>query len=372
MSLIAILTPSSGRGQSIPFDDTIAWNIDTQINNDPDYHFSGGYARNPINGRIIHFFRFGTGHVWDVTSKASAKLSTDRGVTFGSIYDLYDPSSPFAVIAVCGGYDISAKLHLFAVRGNSDQSSVFMQYFTSTDEVTITTPIALSVPSDGHDSFQFQGDMIENNGILMFPFYTFELPDPFTGSGNYMYRSTDGGSNWSIITVRSFAATYFNEASTIALDNSNLIMLIRDEVNRGFQQYSSDDNGLTWSSDGNVKFGDSWGSRSSPPTLKRFNINGIRVIACYFFNRATEDYKVIYGKASNLLSGVSGWDEDTKITLTNIAGFNRSGYQGVAHFDNTLEAKGEIYEDGNLAYTETYYYTLPTTQYNSLITELGL
>ena len=362
-------------GQSVvPFDDTIEFNEDSIVDNAPYYIFLGNYLRNPVNDKVLYLYRFSDEHLMDTGSKVSGKISTDKGQTFASEFDIYDPS----VVGVNEpgvGYDSNGKLHFFvSVRDDTDLDLMVVDelryFFSNNDGSTINTPVIIPYPSDGLLHAWPTGRMIENNGVLLKNYYRQDAAIA-TESANYLLRSTDGGSNWATITIRVKGSAYYNEADIIALSNTDLLVTFRDEDNGGWQQYRSDDNGLTWSNDGNIKFGESLGGIPRPPSLRSFKINNQLVIAFYSFNDSTNKHFVVYAKATDLISsGLSGWNTDTKIILqttnTNL------GYNNEVHFDNTLEAILVTHQANAVAGTKSHFATLPTTQYDSLITELGL
>jgi hypothetical protein len=375
LALTGVINPAI----EIPFDDSIVLNLDETIDYNPDYDFLGNYLQNPVNKKIINIFRHGTEHLPQVGDVLKGNTSTDIGKTRGSDFTIYNPSDS-GVYEGSGGYDSNGRLHFFVLVTDdylTPRTGVNeLRYFYSNDDgTTISTPTVISMPSDNLVGGLPTGKMIENNGVLLKNIYRYSGADSGGGAtdetANYLLRSTDGGANWSVITIRAKSSTNLNESDIVALDNTNLVCLIRNQDIGGFNQFRSSDNGLTWSADGNTTFGETLGPIRKPPSLRRFNINNIRIIAIYSFNDNTDKHYVVYAKASDIISsGLSGWNLNTKLILNTA---NTSlGYNNEVHINNSLQSIMVTYEDYSLDYTKAYYYTLPTTHYQSLITELGL
>lgn len=380
MSLFRIISVLSNSGRiatTVPFNDTIELSIDEIVDNNPDYDFLGNYLRNPNNGKIINVFCSGDIHIPVAGKTVKGNISLDNGQSRGANFVIYDPSSEDSSFAheVGCGYDSNGRLHFFcSIRDGwpiGSESVDRLKYFYSDDDgSTISTPVTITYPSDGLSGSWPTGRMIQNNGVLLKNYYRIDASPP-SQSANYLLRSTDGGANWSTITVRS-GADYYNEADIIAISDTELIVMLRDEVNGGYQQYYSDDNGLTWNSQGNTQLGETW-TLKKPPSLRSFRIKGTLIVALYSFIQKSNGYTfVVYAKASDLPSGVSAWNLNTKITLLEFVSNVGVGYGNEVHFNNSLQAVGNHYYATSNDDTDTYYYTLPTTHYQTLITEFGL
>jgi hypothetical protein len=355
---------------------SVKFSLDHTVDNDPDYHFLGNYIQSPINNKVLHFHTNSGDHLWSATKKVSGRLSEDEFVTIPALFDIYDPTDgTMGVAEVGGGYSDNGRLHLFFYcRDNSDitlATNEIRYAYSDDDGATISTPASLTLPSDSLFGGWTTGRMIENDGVLLKNFY--RINSGAANSANYLLRSTDGGSNWSTITIRASGTPYYNEADIIAVSRTELIILLRDEDNGGHQQYYSNDNGLTWTPQGNIQWGETW-TVPRPCGLRSFRINNKLIIAAYHYLDATPPNNkafVVYADALDLVSGTSGWNLNTKLTIFRPT-INNGGYGNTVHFDNTLRAKGVHFEDESLASTNTLYYTAPTTHYDSLVTELGL
>jgi hypothetical protein len=354
-----------------PLDKNIAFDQYLSVDHNPDYHYTGNILQNPLNKKIIHFFNLSSDHFWEDPKKCSAKTSTDEGQTFSSTFDIYDPSGGFGVAESGGGYDSNGRLHMFfIVRDNIDftvGTNELRYAYSDDDGATISTPTSLTLPSDSLYGGWPTGRMIENNGVLLKNFYRQNTGG--ANSANYLLRSTDGGANWTTITIRESGTAYYNEADIIALSNTHLLTMFRDEANNGWQQYRSTDNGQTWASDGNIDFDETLGQKK-PPSLRSFKIKNQLIIAFYSRNTGTQKNFVVYGKASDLRSsGLSGWNISTKLEL-DVRPAGGGGYNNEIHFDDSLRAMIYDYRD-RTTYTETHYATIQTTHYDTLVTQLG-
>jgi len=362
-------------GVTNSFNATIELNINSIVVNDPDYNFSGTYVQNPINKKIVNVFTSGIEHVMDVNKKLMGNISTDEGLTRGADFTIYDPGATGVQVG-SGGYDKNGRLHLFVYqRDNVDYEIAtidqLVYIYSDDDGVTISSPVVITYPSDGLIGAWTNGKMIENNGALLKNYYRVDAV-PVVDSANYLLRSTDYGANWTTITVKGVNSSYYNESEIIGLGGDNLMIIARSFPDASFRQFYSDDNGLTWTDKGALDFGETW-ALQKPPTLNSFYINNQLIIAWYSFNQGTQRTLAVYAKASDLIAGTTGWNLNTKIQLLDTGPGNSGvGYGSIIHPDNTLRAIGNHYWAANNDETSTYYYTLPTTHYNSLIAELGL
>jgi hypothetical protein len=361
-----------------PFNDTRTFALKEQRSLGA-YVFTGTYSKNPVTENILHTFFSGATHVFDTAKKARAIRSTDNGATHGAPFDIADPVEG-GVQDVGGGYSNSGRFHLFYDVHESFAANVnhwaFYRY-SDDDGTTWSQPVSLTLVAPELKGFRMLGKLIENNGVLLKPFYKGTDEGGFTTeSARCILRSTDGGASWSSVIVER-GAEYVNEGSVIAVDANTLIYAARKEANgRGYRLYKSTDNGLTWTVQGDTAFGESM-TTSHPPHLERFLLDGKPVLAFYYVNRNTKEFKAVYGTPANVAAGVSGWNTATKISFmdfdnypslaNNTAAAATSGYGMPCHVSNDLFAKGMQYTDYGLNVpTNILYYDLPTTHYQSL------
>lgn len=266
---------------------------------------------------IVAVFKDTTAHTFDSGGKISMIKSIDRGLTWSSKTTIYDPASTPAPMSVSAGYSANGRLHLFidvhtAVDNTSTDTAEY--WYSDNDGTSWTsTDITSIMPADSLATYRFTDRIIENDGVLMGGFYKFTAEGDFTESAIYIFRSTDGGANWSSVTVKAKSTTYRNEISIVGLSSTRILAVVRDEVTHEWHQYlSAADNGATTFTDvGAVTFGETL-TRESPPSLRKFQISGSDVIACDYALRDRDQMKTIYGLPAGLISGVSGWNNQTR------------------------------------------------------------
>lgn len=344
------------------------------------YLFTGGYVQNPVSGAVVHVFHNGARHEFDAGKKVCFRKSMDSGQTFGSSADVANPSDG-GVQDVSAGYGPDGRLHVIYDVHESFNAGVqhWIRYTYSDDDgATWAASVTLSNPPNGFVSFRVLGKIISNNGVLMKPYYAAPDEGSFgTESARYLLRSTDNGTTWNHILVEQ-STDYINEGALLASGNT-VLYVARIENQAGYSSsqrykiYKSTDNGLTWGVQGITGFGESF-SYAHPVWLETFLLDGVPVAACYFHNRGTKEYKVIYGKVADVMASISGWNTATRQTLFNYdtyGGAARSGYGGFVHVNNDLFARGMAYVDLGGA-TNVLYLALPTTHYQALKTQLGI
>jgi hypothetical protein len=350
------------------------------------YYFGQGLIQNPLTpNTILKIFHDGNVHVYDADKKVAAQKSTDRGRTWGTQFDVYDPDTtgPYAIQDGEWGYDSSGTVHgivdshtAIATAGGTHK----LIYITSTDDLTSTTvtDITSQVPADGLVMIRAHGNIIENNGFLYACLYKQTEEDDNTNVAIYIMRKPLGaGTTWTFFLVDSAASatTYLNEQSIVALDDSTILMLVRNETTEEYSQYTGTSNGSSWTARADVSFGETF-SFGSPPLLSGFNVRvkGVvtRVIAFWIQDRSNGILKVVYATAAELIaSGTVAWDLDTKFTV--IDDTQAIMYGNVCHMDNTFNAIASFARDpGTLTENTFVTFHCPATNYYNTIDELGL
>lgn len=344
------------------------------------YYLEACLDQHPSNRYIVvGYFADGEDHYngTDTGRKVSFRKSTNYGLSWGAKADLYDAPGSLLILGVGGGYANSGRLHVFTDQHGTSGSSVTTPhsviYIYSDDDGATTTTVDLTavINFDGLATVRVHGNMIDNFGALMIPYYTQTDEGVVTQSGNYLLRSTDGGLNWTSVTVRAKGTDYINESTIIALDNTRVMQLSRNEVTKEWTQYLSSDNGLTWSLVGQVTFGESL-TTAGPLKLVKFRIESTDVIAAYYCNRDNSTVKVSYATAAALISsGTSAWISST--TLINTG--RRPHYFDVIHPTGNMDAiMLSPYEKNPLDLSNNDLITavLPSTHYSTVKTALGL
>lgn len=342
------------------------------------YYLSTTLAQNPTSQDVIvQLFVDGTSHTGDDAKQLSMRKSTDRGVTWSAKSTVYSPVGSLMVQDMGAGYSANGRLHAVVdVHTNSAGSftsphSLIYLYSDNDGTSWTTVDLTATLPSDSLAAFRVYTNIIENDGVLMFPMYKLTDEGDFTNSANYLYRSTDGGANWSVITIRASAAAYINESTIIALSTTKLIVISRTEASGEWTLFESLDNGLNWTNEGAWNVGENFPT-AGPCRLKNFVHNGVPVTVCYYPNKNGRLYKAVYGKTSDLVTdSITGWNTTTKTII--VPDFLH--YGSVCHYNNDLNAIGSSAREPNpQTDTEnkliTYY--LPTNHEATLESALGI
>ncbi|GAA4434658.1 hypothetical protein GCM10023188_25840 [Pontibacter saemangeumensis] len=378
--------PKGGASVTTPpgtsFDDTKTLVLTEEYVQSGRYLFTGSYTQNPVSKNVLHSFFNGSRHVFEAGKKVSGRRFIYNGAT-SALFDIYTPPAGWGVQDVAHGHSANGRCHLFFDEHEGFVANVghrLMYTYSNDDGVSWSTPADVGMPPNGHKSIRVIGNVVESNGVLLKPYYSgLDEGSYGTESARYVLRSTNGGATWAHILVEQ-TAEYVNEGSVMALGNTWLYAVRRETGTRGWRFYKSTDAGLTWAVQGDTQFGEPTMTESHPPHLAKFKINGVDIFACYFVNRNTKEYKVIYGKAADVIAGISGWNLNTKLTLFDHDSYNAggaptfiSGYGCFYHIDDTLEAKGISYlEYSQTTATHVLYFNLPTTHYGNLKTQLGI
>ena len=301
--------------------------------NTATYDFAGIIACNPTNGHLVSIFRKASSHV-GTKGTGYIRHSTDGGTTWGSETEFLTDAS-YDIRNFGGGYDSTGRLHIFfGVYNYSGSAWVSQKYqYSDNDGTSWSSPATLDVSSNA--TFSPHGQLIEMpNGDLLQGWYgingsTYKI---------YIYKSTNGGSSWSILTVYS-GSTQLTEPSILHLGGGYILCVVRINNGTTYYQFLSADSGANWSIQGATSFG-TWtynpGSSHYPPSpcLFRFIYNGILVCGLYFTQRdATPNtQKVVYALAKDLINTGSGaWNASTIKTVHTFAGSVLCGMPTAVH-----------------------------------------
>lgn len=281
------------------------------------YRIMDSLAQNPLNNdKVIMTFLEGSvsGAGYDATKTLQIRISNDKGQTFGTQSTAYIAPANYCVQEQHSGYTNDGRLHILVTCINVTNDCLLKYLYSDDDGVSfVESDISALVADVTYDVYRNSGDMVENNGVLLAGLYNANDPATPTSSQRYCLRLVDG--NWTKVLIET-TANYENEISIEVLEGDNLIALVRqgEYGNRGFIQYLSIDNGLTWSRLGAVTLGITSGS-SMPGQLKSFYMNGEKIIVMYTGKSWTNNgfnLWACYGKASDLLvNGITGWNTDT-------------------------------------------------------------
>lgn len=337
------------------------------------YYLNSLLHQSPKNGNIIlNTFTDGTNHGVDVNKKIVFRKSTDKGVTFGAKTTLYDPTDGSTQPQDPSiGFDTNGRLHIFAdchdpagVPGGSHE----VRYMYSDDDgATVSTPVVLTLPSIGLATFRMYGRVIQCGSILLAPIYFLTEEGDFTNSARYVIRSTDFGATWTFIQIE-YGTTYINETELLAINNTVVIAMSRNEVTKQFTMYKSTDAGLTWINVGDFGTGMTL-TVAAPCRLHKFRLNnGTWACVMYFTNKGVNPEKIyaIYGRLDVGVDGGSGLFR--RNTLTEVASNTDIIHYGdYCHYNNNMNAIGSWVRETNFPNdNELIYITAPATQYTTV------
>lgn len=320
------------------------------------YYLTTVLAKSPTTGNVVQIFSESNNHYADDNRRVSMRKSTDLGISFGAKTTVLHPTGTLCTGDLGGGYSADGRLHLFVdvhtVSGTSFAAPHSITYMYSDDDGTSWTSIDLTslLPADGLNAFRMYGDLIDNGGFLMFPFYKLTDEGNSTESANYLWKVSNAADpsvlgNWSVKTMRAKGTTYMNETSMAVVGQTNLIAITRNEATLEWNAFDSSDNGETWTDRGPIDFGETF-TTAAPVRLAQFIHNGVPITACYYSDRASAKrlLKVVYGKTASILSNVlTGFVTASKRIIVP----DLLHYGTVVHYNNDLNAIGSYAREGN-------------------------
>jgi hypothetical protein len=329
---------------------------------------------------IVSLFDDSTGHTALTGRVISKRVSTDKGATWSSKSTVFDLGTTDRSIDPGAGYDANERLHIVTATQNSGSGvNKLWHCYSDDDGFSWSTPVEITavLPADGLNIFRTYSTIIENSGRLMLPM--FKQDSGPTSSARYLLYTdnpTSATPTWAYTTIQAAGATYRNESNIIALSSTVLLVISRDESTFEWYQSMSTDNGNTWTNQGAVSFGESVDTYGAPARLRKFDIGGTTIIACYLCDRVKDVFKAVYAKQSDLISsGISAWGVGTKFTIHQGSGVHLH-YGDVCHYDNDFHALGMYVIDsypivGGTSNT-MYTFNIPTSHYPFVKSALGL
>lgn len=348
------------------------------------YYLTSFWLQKPSDPNIlVNIFTDTVDHVYNVDRKVSRRISTDMGRTISSKSDAFNPVGTSRPIDPGAGYGDDDRLHIITDAQNGTGTGLthqLMYTYSDDDGATWSTPVDLasSLPSDGLLSWRVYCGIIENDGRLMTVIYKLAEEGDITSSARYLFYSDDNGANWSTFLIQTQGSGQFrNESAIVALSSTVLLVVSRDEGTNEWYQSMSTDNGATWSNQGALTFGEAL-TQAGPVRLKKFQISGTDVIACYFPDRTGDMLKVCYGTAANLISsGLTGWNLSSKFVIYQGSSNLHLHYGDVCHYNNDFHSNAIYPRDpfpssGAGTQNTLNQYEFETAHYPSIKSLLGL
>ena len=299
-----------------------------------NYMLLSSLAQKVSNPNIVNLiYTDGVGPGWDNNKLLKFQQSADKGLTFSAPVTIYDGSPTLAAQECHSGWSSDGKYHITLLLTSSVDARTLIHLVSDDDGATYAETDITSIVSDPtYTHFANSGEIIENNGVLLQGVYFTNATSTVWKIGVLKYEAD----TWTLHTV-AIPITAKYETSLIALSGNNIILIIRDEATGQYTQYSSGDNGDTWSLDGAFDTGIT--STAWPANLNSFTYKGVKMIAFYFPRSFDNNLYALYGFASDLLSGVSGWNmNSTRDIATPTENYM---YHGTSlHYNDNFNALG--------------------------------
>lgn len=309
----------------------------------PEMHF------NNHTGKIILTHKQGVAH--QGAGESGVRISTDGGETFGAFTSLINEPGKYNGLSG-GGVTPTGRIILFYFVATTAVGTDEIGYIYSDDDaLTWSEKIPLSSGGDAQGAFTGKMLTIGGGKLMQCRWGAPEGSDYTTWNTKiYAIFSEDNGDTWGdevIVASGSYATNNaYTESSFVYLEGGNIVGLIRKERQDYYQQFKSEDNGATWTDQGQAMF-ESFYTYPAKPELNTYtDIDGKRTVILYYSNRIDLWVRSIIGR--DLLAGTSGWILNSK---TNIAqNFDGdSGYPSAIHPNNSIYGLGVYYEAKSLS-----------------------
>jgi hypothetical protein len=314
-----------------------------------DYTLSGMYAVNATKTKTIFLSSRGPDHFEAGSDRQTVvSISTNNGFTFPGTTVLFSDASISPQGGGPGGYTPTGRLIYMYGRYISATlvytGNIIIKYSGDDGATWNETSVALPVTSPTLTVWNVS-DAIEvcDNGDIVIPMYAISGTSLYNV---YMMRSSDNGLTWTFNLVTSSPTAYKNESSVVNLGGGNMLVSVRVElIDTGFfkhEFFTSSDHGVNWSTLGTRSYGTVYAHAA---IMRRFEIDGTRVISMYYVDRGTRKFFVIYATAAAwIASGITALTGRTVYTLDNrLYGANlgwESGYPTMVHPYNDLRCEG--------------------------------
>ncbi len=160
--------------------------------------------------------------------------------------------------------------------------------------------------------------------------------------------SDDEGRSWGSpvkVLSRRGGGHNYNEASYVHLGDRIIVGLVRDNEGTSFVQVRSENNGRTWTVEGQVPFSYGEGAAHPPFLLPVKRSDGKDWVVCLYANRLEKELRMTGIPADELRQqGVSGWKESPDLRLATFTR-GRSGYPSATQVDSNGQIIGWYYDE---------------------------
>lgn len=371
------VVPSRSVENSIPL------RIHTTLTN--GYILGGTYAKKADKSKTVFVSSTGPNHFTAGSDREGCiATSTDDGWNWSSFSSIWTDASNAVHGGVSGGYTATGRLVVAYGRYSATTGTYngLVVRYSDDDGATWSSENALTIPTTSpsltvyiaHDKL-----VTCDNGDIVIPWYGFSGTSLYK---IYVMRSSDNGATWTHNEIYSSASVYVNEVTVENLGSGNMLAMCRIETINGssyeYRQMLSTDHGVTWSHQGNTNLGFTLYVYAHPFMLRKFTMNGVRVIAGYFVNRGTRRWHVVYCKASDLISsGTSAWTGkpsytlDHKLAQVSASGWV-SGYPFVIHPDDDIRAEGVYFDETSSSVATVNFFKIGNEHAAAVATALGI
>jgi hypothetical protein len=350
-----------------------------------NYVLGGNYSKNADESKTIFVTSRGPNHFAVGSDREGVQvISTDDGFTWPSSYTLIWSDATRAVHAGMGGgmlpsgrllltyanYHATTGAYLDMTSRYSDDDGT-----TWSSETTITLPVTSPALTAWITCDKME---LTDGGDILIPWYGISGTSLYNV---YAMKSTDGGATWNHYLVTSSPTEYKNEGSIINLGGGHFLYAVRVEtaVSGSFvyEFFKSTDEGETWSSLGTSSLGLTLYVYPHPPMLRKFDLDGTRVIELIFVNRGTRRLHAVYATAADVdTNGISAFTSKTLYTFDlreqgSDTGWE-SGYPFIIHPHNDIRSEGVWFEETAASTTNTIFFHIDNELRAKIKNELGI
>lgn len=349
------------------------------------YVLGGNYSKNADESKTIFVTSRGPNHFAAGSDREGVQvISPDDGFTWPSSYTVIWSDATRAVHSGMGGgmlpsgrllltyanYHATTGAYIDMVSRYSDDDGT-----TWSSETVITLPVTSPALTVWITCDKME--LTDSDDILI-PWYGFSGTSLYNV---YAMKSPDGGATWTHYLVTSSATEYKNEGSIINLGGGKFLYVVRVEAAVGatfvYEFFKSTDEGETWSSLGTSSLGLTLYVYPHPPMLRKFDMDGTRVIELIFVNRGTRRLHAIYTTANDIdLNGITAFTNKTLYTFDLRAQGSdtgwESGYPFIIHPHNDIRAEGVWFEETSSTTTNTIFFHIDNELRAKIKNELGI
>lgn len=312
-------------------------------------------------GKILLVHKQGVAH--QGAGESGYRVSLDGGESYGSFISLIAEPGKYNGLSG-GGVTPTGRIVLFYFVATSGVGTDEIGYIYSDDDA-VTWSNRVTMPMGVNTQGGWTGKMITLAGNKLMQCWwgaSGGFEDPLSVNNLYAVFSSDNGLTWggeTVIASGTFDTdTAYTEASFVYLEGQNIVGLVRKERQDYYEQFKSEDNGATWTSQGDATF-ESFYTYPAAPELQTFtDVDGKRTVVAYYSNRIDLWVRSIIGR--DLLSGTSGWILNSKTNIRqNFDG--DSGYPSVVHPNESKYGLGVYYEAKSLSDADLQFFkSFPT------------